>query len=333
MKEVGAVQREIFHQIKEKLPPNLSLVFEIARLLDLSQDSAYRRIRGEKPLTLEELLKLKEKYNLSIDEFCGEFSNNVNFKCSFIEPNYFKVSDWLDKVYNDIQIIYNAKDREIIYAAKDPPIFHYFQLPEIAAFKVFFWEKTLFQFPEYDEKVFSLEEISDETYKKGRKILTVATKIPTIEIWNEQTFKIMLSQIEYYFVSGFFKSKDDLFNLLDKSEKWIHHIQKEAELGYKYLYGTSPNGIENTFKLYSNEVVLNDNSILIRTNQGYGSYLTFNVLSLLNTTNQNFCIELDKYFRGIMRKSNLISVSGAKERNRFFSEQIQAIQRLRAKVL
>lgn len=333
MKEVGAIQREIFQKIKKKLPPNLSLVFEITNLLKLSQDSAYRRIRGEKPLSLEELFILKEHYNISLDEFCDEQSNSVNFKSSIIEPDTFKVSDWLDKVYADLLLIDKAKDQEIIYAAKDPPIFHYFQLPEIAAFKVFFWEKTLFQFPEYDEKMFRLDEVSEDTYKKGRKILALATKIPTIEIWNEHTFKIMLSQIEYYFVSGFFKSKDDLLNLLDKSEKWIHHIQKEAELGYKYLYGTTPNGIENNFKLYSNEVVLNDNTILVRTNLGYISYLTFNVLSLLQTNNQNFCIELDKHFRGIMRKSNLISVSGAKERNRFFSEQIHAINRLKSQIL
>lgn len=333
MNEVGSIQRKIFQQIKEHLPSNLSLVYEITTLLDLSQDSAYRRIRGEKALTLEELFKLKEHYNISLDEFCGECSDNVIFKSSFIDANKFKVSDWLDKVFMDIKRIDEAKDREIIYAAKDPPLFHYFQLPEIAAFKVFFWEKTLFQFPDYDEQMFSLEDAKEDTYKKGRKILALATKIPTIEIWNEHTFKILLSQIEYYFVSGFFKNEDDLANLLDKTEKWIHHIQKEAELGFKFLYGTHPEGVENTFKLYSNEVVLNDNSILIRTNLGYKSYLTFNVLSLLHTADQNFCIEMDKYFRGIMRKSNLISVSGAKERNRFFHEQIHAIHQLKKKVL
>jgi hypothetical protein len=333
MNKIATVQREIFQEIKSKLPPNVSLVFEITEVLGLSQDSAYRRIRGEKPLTPDELFKLKDHFNLSLDQFGSENSNNVNFNCSAIGANTFKVTNWLEKVYADLLQINAMGKTEIVYAAKDPPLFHYFQLPEIAAFKVFFWEKTLFQFPEYEEKMFSFNEISDDTFQKGRKTLAMAAKIPTIEIWNEQTFKILLSQIEFYWVSGFFSNKDDFFNLLDKTEKWIHHIQKETEYGFKYLYGTPPEGVENNFILYVNEVVLNDNTILVRTDRGYSAYLTFNVLSLLHTTNQTFCMELDRYFRGILRKSNRISVSGAKERNRFFSEQLHAVQKLQRQVV
>jgi len=333
MNLAGTIQGEIFQEIKSKLPSNLSLVFEISEVLGLSQDSAYRRIRGEKPLTVEELFKLKNHFGISLDQFGGESSKCVNFNCSTIGAETFKVSNWLDKVYADLHKISAMQECEIIYAAKDPPLFHYFQLPEIAAFKVFFWEKTLFQFPEYDEKIFCFDEISDDTFLKGRKTLAMAAKIPTIEIWNEQTFKILLSQIEFYWVSGYFSNSDDFFNLLDKTEKWIHHIQKEAEYGFKYLYGTKAEGVENNFKLYVNEVVLNDNTILVRTNLGYSAYLTFNVLSLLETTNQDFCRELDKYYRGILRKSNMISLSGAKERNRFFNEQLHAIQKLKRQVI
>ena len=333
MNPAGDIQGEIFQKIKSKLPPHLSLVFEITKVLGLSQDSAYRRIRGEKPLTTEELFRLKDHFGISLDQFAGESSASVHFNCSTIGAESFKVSDWLDKVYADLHKISDTQDCEIIYAAKDPPLFHYFQLPEIAAFKVFFWEKTLFQFPEYDEKMFCFDEISDDTFQKGRKTLAMAAKIPTIEIWNEQTFKILLSQIEFYWISGFFSHRDDFFNLLDKVEKWIHHIQKEAEYGFKYLYGTQAEGVENRFKLYVNEVVLNDNTILVRSKNGYSAYLTFNVLSLLETTNQDFCKELDKYFRGILRKSNLISLSGAKERNRFFNEQLHALLKLKRQVL
>jgi len=333
MEEVVKIQREIFQKIKAQLSPNLSLVFEIANLLKLSHDSAYRRIRGENPLSLKELFTLKERFNISLDQFCGSGSNSINFGCSPIDAKKFELSDLLDKIYYDLREIYTAKDCEIIYAAKDPPLFHYFQLPEIAAFKIFFWEKTLFQFPEYNGKMFNLSDVPSETYQKGQKVLTLGTKIPTIEIWNEYTFRIMLSQIEYYWVSGFFANKDDLFNLLDKTEKWIHHIQTEAEYGFKFLYGGNPEGVENTFKLYSNEVVLNDNTILVKSNNKYNVYLTYNVLSVLQTSNQKFCAELDNYFKSIIKKSNLISLTGAKERNRFFNEQIFAIKQFKKRVV
>ena len=49
------IQGDFFRQIKQKLPAHLSTVDEIAMLLNISQDSAYRRIRGEKPLSFDEI--------------------------------------------------------------------------------------------------------------------------------------------------------------------------------------------------------------------------------------------------------------------------------------
>lgn len=42
------LQQHFFDHIKERLPTHLSLVDEVAELLSISNDSAYRRIRGEK---------------------------------------------------------------------------------------------------------------------------------------------------------------------------------------------------------------------------------------------------------------------------------------------
>ena len=52
------IQTAFFEQIKNSLPSNLSLVDVIADELEISNDSAYRRIRGEKMLSFEELQKL-----------------------------------------------------------------------------------------------------------------------------------------------------------------------------------------------------------------------------------------------------------------------------------
>ena len=44
----------LFQRIKEMLPQDVSLVDAVSDLLHVSGDSAYRRIRGETPLVLEE---------------------------------------------------------------------------------------------------------------------------------------------------------------------------------------------------------------------------------------------------------------------------------------
>jgi hypothetical protein len=319
------LQQLLFQQVKDKIPDNLSFVHEIAELLEISYDSAYRRIRGEKELSLEELVKLSSKYNISLDSLLKTGGNHVVFRHYRLEPSCFTIKEWLTIIQQDMWRIHQARKKEIIYAAKDPPLFHYFHFPELAAFKFFFWEKTLFDFPQHEEKRFRMDDTDQEIVEIGRKILRASMNIPTIEIWNEDTFNILFRQIEYYWISGYFEKKDDLANLLDKLEKWVRHIQKQADHGYKFLYGEPAEGIENSFMMYENEVVLNDNAIFVKLDDHPTVYLTYNVLSLLISDDPSICNNVENYMHMLLRKSNLISLTGSKERNRFFNKMFATI--------
>ena len=232
----------------------------------------------------------------------------------------------------NIQIIQNAPDKLVIYGAKDAPFFHYFHLPELAAFKMFFWEKTLFQFPGYAEKKFTLSGMDEELLAIGRKILIAYTKIPTIEIWNEDTFYIILRQIEYYWVSGLFENKKDIWILFEKLEAWIRHLEIQAEHGYQFIYGQEPHGQEGHFKLYENEVVLSDNTVLVKTGEIYTTFLTYNVVNLLTTTDTVFAQKIDHFLSGLLKKSVQISASAAKERHRFFNRLVNQINKCKARI-
>lgn len=332
MENIRSIQTKLFERIREKLAPELSFIHEMGQVLNISYDSAYRRVRGEKDLSMEDLYKLSSHYGLSVDSLFNINTEEVSFKCVPLDSEKFKVKDWLGLVLQNIKNIAEAREKEIIYAAKDIPVFHYFQIPEIAAFKVFFWEKTLFQFPEYDEKQFRLDETDPDIIKIGKQSLVYASKIPTKEIWNLDTFNIMLRQIEYYYISGFFAKNEDLMNLIDKVEKWVQHIQKQAESGFKFLYGQPAEGLENTYQFYENEVVLSDNTIYVKTDGISTIILTFNVLSLLITRDQTFSGYVCNYMNGLLKKSNLISLYGAKERNRFFNILFQSIESLKKRV-
>jgi len=319
-------QQLLFQQLKQSIPEHLSLVDEISELLKISYDSAYRRIRGEKALSLGELQQICSHYKLSIDTLFSMKSDNVVFRDVAIGPQGIGIKDWLRAILADMHRIHAAKEKEIIYSAKDPPLFHYFHIPEIAAFKIFFWQKTLLQFPEFAEKKFLLDDYDDEIQQLGMQALAKYVKIPTVEIWNVDTFIIAFSQMEYYWISGLFERKEDIFTLCDKFTLWIRHIQKQAELGFKFIYNTEPIGIEESFKLYVNEVVLNDNSIYVKRDNVCVTYVTDNVLSLLITTNPRFCRQKKLFLRGLCQQSSLISHANAKERNRFFNRLLLRVE-------
>lgn len=332
MDQFANIQRTLFEKIKERISPNLTLVHEVSEILGQSYDSAYRRIRGDQFLTFDELLQLSSHYRISVDALCSNDHKNVSFESFIMDPEKFRIKDWMTNVKNDMKVIKESSEKKIIYAAKDPPIYHYFIFPEIIAFKTFVWEKTVFQFPEYKEKKFSFESVDSEILSIGKQISKLATLVPTLELWNEDTLLLVLRQIEYYWVAGLFETKEDVRNLLDKTEKWFIHLRKQAELGFKFLVGEPEDGIENSYVLYETEVIHLDNAIYVDLGERKFTYLAINSLNLMRTTNALYCENMKNFLDGIVLSSNLISHSGEKERNRLFNKTLYLIEELRKRI-
>ncbi|HEY4206657.1 MAG TPA: helix-turn-helix domain-containing protein [Puia sp.] len=131
------VQVSFFQHIKALLPPHLSLVDEIAELLNLSNDSAYRRLRGEKPLSFDELQKICGHFKISLDQFFHLQSNSIVFTGQVAGQGAFDYEQYLLDILRNVQLMNSFPSKEMYYLNKDVPIFHYFLFPEMVAFKSF----------------------------------------------------------------------------------------------------------------------------------------------------------------------------------------------------
>ena len=86
------LQRELFNHIRNSMPNHLSMVDAIAEILNISYDSVYRRIRGEKPISLDELKILCARFNLSLDQVLQLNTESVVFNAPGINgesPDFF----------------------------------------------------------------------------------------------------------------------------------------------------------------------------------------------------------------------------------------------------
>lgn len=322
-------QDRLFQLVKDKLSAHLSFVHEVAEILGISYDSSYRRIRGEKELTLEEFRKLVVFFGISADTLFQTTHKNVLFTPRAFGKSRGSFLEWLQKVMEDIRMLAASEDRLVMYSAKDIPIFHYFHIREIALFKEYVWLKTLFTIPEYHNKLYSVKEPFNEIFQTGQQILHFSVKIPTIEIWNEETITNLLQQVKYYWDSGFFAAEEDFWILCDRLEDWIKHIRKQAEVGYKFIYGTEPEGMEGNFKLFHNDFILGDNTVLMLSKDHKITYTTYNFIDLLYTTDPAFCEEIEDFMHVLMQKSVLISQVSAKDRNNFFNRMLERVYKLK----
>ena len=133
------LQGRLIQQVERVLPENMSLVDVLAELFEVSNDSAYRRIRGETSLSIDEVQKLCARFNISFDSLAGNVdSESVTFKYSPLHSEMDYIS-YLKSILTDLKQIAGAKNKQIIYAAEDIPLFHHFRIPELATFKIFYW--------------------------------------------------------------------------------------------------------------------------------------------------------------------------------------------------
>jgi len=274
------IQIRLIRMIRDQLPDHVSIVDEIADLLEISNDSAYRRIRGEKSLSLHELQKLSSKFQISLDDLIGNPSNSITFRTSFLEENSYSFVDWLKDVLHFAQEISKVDDAEVIFILNELNIYHIIEVPEICAFKLFFWRKSNLDFPGYRDLKFSVNRLEDEVLKLSEEISKYYVGISTIEFTTEESLNSILKQVVYYLEAGYFDSPEDAIILCDKLHELVDHQQKQAALGFKFSKGKHPVGEDGNFQLFHNDLILVDNTILTKAGDTRATYLTNNAINL-----------------------------------------------------
>jgi hypothetical protein len=319
------VQQVFFQHIRNNLPPHLSLVDEIAELLNISNDSAYRRIRGEKGISFDEVRTLCSHFKVSLDQLFHLDSNSIIFTGNLADSNNFGFELYLRDILRQLQFMNSFEQCEVLYLAKDVPIFHLFHFHQLAAFKCFFWMKTILQYPLFGRSMFTLDEFTEPLHQTGKKIIEEYNKIASQEIWNVETIHVAIRQIEYYIDTKMFASAKDILDLYECLEKTIDHIERQAELGFKIPLGAEVSQRKAGYKMYVNEFILGDNTVLAILNDTKVTYLNHSVLNVVMTKDTAFSKYTYQHFQNIIRKSMLISEVGEKERGKFFNAMREKI--------
>jgi hypothetical protein len=121
--------------------------------------------------------------------------------------------------------------KHLYYLTKDIPFITYFQIPELAAFKSFFWMKSIFLYEGLRGKKFALKNSHKEFEEIYKKIIPLYNRIPATEIWNTEAVNTIIRQIEFYRESNIFETEEDAITIYGKLEELINHIEKQAEIG------------------------------------------------------------------------------------------------------
>ncbi|MFB6319602.1 helix-turn-helix domain-containing protein [Saccharicrinis sp. FJH54] len=331
MEQENLIQVQLFDRIREQLPKHVSLVDEVADILKISTDSAYRRIRGEKTISLDEIQKLASVFDLSLDDLTGN-KRTLTFETFLLNEEENSFRQWFEIILKITNQIVSHKGAEAIFILNELNIFHLFQFPELLAFKLFFWQKSSLGFIPFKEAKFTINMFNHQYNGIAERITENYIKINSIEFTTEENLNSFLKQVQYYYDSGYFESRDDALIICEKLHDLVNHQQRQAELGYKFLPEKETNDIRGNFQLYYNDIILTDNTVIIKTgNSGY-TFMTTNAINLLQTHNRMFYHYNYNWGMNLIVKSLLISGTAEKFRYSFFRKLHEQINCLEKKI-
>ncbi|MGZ3951353.1 MAG: hypothetical protein ACXVBZ_08150, partial [Flavisolibacter sp.] len=272
-----------------------------------------------------------EKYKLSLDQVLQLNSNTVVFRCSDINHEIKDLESYLLGLLQEVKYFNTFKQKEMYLLAKDFAVFQFFFVPEIAAFKCFFWMRHILRDPNLNGQKFSTKSFPLPGILELTKQLTKEyAQIESVELWSEETVISTLKQIRYYQDAGLFETPEDAEITYNAFNELLDHIEYMAEKGAKFLKGESELLPKGTFQLYVNEIILGNNTYILNLDNKLHSYINYAVLKYIETHDPRFCESVFSSFQNITNRSSLISKVGEKERSRFFNRLREEAKRLRS---
>lgn len=303
-------QDKLLKAIRQKLEKSVSLIDEIAAILNISYDASHRRVSQKSKFSIDETIALCRHYSLSMDSlFTGE-ENVIVQKTSEIRSmqdmeNYFKESSEKLKDY-----LYTP-DTIMHYSAKDIPLFYTIGGTLLSKFKLYVWLNLLSGTQNQDS--FENFSVNSSLLEYSSALKTVYDKVEVNEIWNDTTINSTLQQVYYFFQSGLL-SLPNAIALCEDLKKIL--ITAEERCGKT----------DTGFNLYYNELLILNNNVLLSAKQQQSLFVPYTMLGYFITSDKTTCQNALDFFRHQVRSSKSLNQSGTRDRKLFFNRGHQKIE-------
>jgi hypothetical protein len=306
----------------------------MAELLNISNDGAYRRLRGETALSVDEFFILCEAFKISPDNVAGGSGKEgiVNFHYQPLGNNKINFSAYLQGIRKDMEKILAFPDNQIIFTAEDVPIWHYFNFPLLTSFKLFYWTKAILNVEEFQESKFDKSLVDQKLMDDATAIYQLYTKVNSIEIWSEETIVSVIKQIEYFWETNHFKDTETAIEVLNELKMMMENIRKSAERTIKYDPKNPGNRETGNYAMYQCDLMIGNNTIFVNMGGNKAVYLSYNTFNSISTVQPSFVGEIEGWISVLIKKSILISGSAEKQRSRLLFVINQKIDQLIAQI-
>ena len=224
------MQEQFIKYLKSKSQNHTSFVDEVADVLDIGYDAAYRRINLKTNLTLEEGVKLARFYKISLNKLfeVGE-SSTIITELSPPITNEQTLQLYFEQSLKNVYALTKLKNTEFIWSSKDIAFFHTLNDSYLTRYKMYVWLKDVNVDMAKSKIPFDdwMETIPQSLLQSAFELSAIYKDINITELWNDDTVNGTLQQIIYYYEAGLV-SKDMALRICDDVHEVIKHTERQT---------------------------------------------------------------------------------------------------------
>lgn len=324
------MQDALFTKIRETMDNPKELAKDMQELLNISSDAAYRRLRGETALSIDEAYKLGYNYKISLSDLENFRNDHVTFIRRPFINNVESFEYFMMQSLEQLQALTKDPDHLMLYTAKDVPVFYQYKYRELGAFKIYVWMRSIYDIDKINGAYYSLSDIPERLLELAQQQWEAYSKINSLEIWNDTTLSSLINQIQYFYEAGMLNGKEEALLLCDQIQDMLKVIYKQAIHGQRVDENGDPTHISS--KLYYNEVLIMDNNILSRIKGRLIYNIPYAAVNFLSTGNEELAGDMYDYILRQAHKSSYMTDVSEKDRNRFFLRLRNKVDALRTRI-
>ncbi|MBY0477546.1 MAG: hypothetical protein K2Q24_07855 [Chitinophagaceae bacterium] len=312
------IQVDFLQQIAHKIGADKILAVELSSVLGISKSEAYGKANGSSLLTTTQILQLCDTYGIdfNIVREKGKSSAKVSF-IPFHAIEY-TVHDYIQSLESFLVKMSQAKHKKIICATNDIPLFHLFKYPELAAFKLHFWNLRIanhstaeFDFAGFDHSVLKTAEHLYQLYKN----------IPSTEIWTNHLSLNSIEQLKYAAENDLFTNKETGKIVCAQLISTIKDIEAYA------VNGNKADDSESAFEWYFYDII-GGITYLAEADGNRSAFIRFNTFNNLQAENGPLCDEVTDWLNNMIADSTGFSKQGSTQRNRYIKKLVESCDML-----
>ena len=302
-------QDVLLNEIRKKLNDRVSLIDEIAQILNISYDASHRRVSNKSKFSIEETVALCNYFSISMDNLF--FNKNKIVVEKTIEISSQKdMLDYFNKSAEKIELLTKSKETVMYYSAKDIPLFYFMEGTIMSKFKAFVWINllsTTTQKTNFEDFV-----INESFMEVMLKLKRTYEKVEIKEVWNDTTINSSLQQVLYFYQSGLL-NYNSANALLTELKNILEIIKQKC------------NDQNSKFSLYYNELILLNNNVLFETDNRLTLFVPYTLLGYFITNDKESCKNVQQFFKQQIKNSIPLNSIGVREQNQFFNKMYRKI--------